>query len=417
MSNSTVGMPGEYEIFIRSGSAAMIVTVATEARLFKDQSGRVVSLTEGRSYHFWQRYLDEFDEVRVLARVANNEVATGSPVEGPGVSVLNLTDFAGILGAARGLRRARREASVHLRASSEAAIARIPGVVGGLMINHAKRTGRPYAVEVVGDPYSAVKAANLLSHGRSWLALMARTQMRRQVAGAAAAAFVTQRTLQTRYPPSDSSIVRCYSSVELPHDAFATRDRSVHGLPFRIVSVGTMSQPYKGQDVIIDALALLASSGERVHATLVGDGRLRPQLERLAQSRGVEVRFTGQLGSAQAVRRELDDADLFVMPSRAEGLPRALIEAMARGLPCVGSDVGGIPELLPPNSLVPPGDPRSLARAIRNCLYNEQGRIRMSEENLAKAARYRQDILNASRRGFYSAYREFVEQWYRRDAL
>ncbi|GAB3976194.1 glycosyltransferase family 4 protein [Plantactinospora veratri] len=81
----------------------------------------------------------------------------------------------------------------------------------------------------------------------------------------------------------------------------------------------------------------------------LGDGRYRPRLERLATDLGVrrQVHFTGTISAATEVRRQLDAADLFVMPSRTEGLPKALIEAMARGLPAVATSVGGIPELLP----------------------------------------------------------------------
>lgn len=80
----------------------------------------------------------------------------------------------------------------------------------------------------------------------------------------------------------------------------------------------------------------------------IGDGGYRSTLTKMASDQGIadRVKFLGWLAAGPAVRAELDRADLFVLPSRTEGLPRALVEAMARGLPCIGSTAGGIPELL-----------------------------------------------------------------------
>jgi glycosyltransferase involved in cell wall biosynthesis len=125
------------------------------------------------------------------------------------------------------------------------------------------------------------------------------------------------------------------------------------------------------------------------------------------------VTFRGQLPAGPEVRAELDQADVFLLPSRTEGLPRALVEAMARGLPCVGSTVGGIPELLPAEDMVPPGDAGALASKIREVVTDPARMARMSERNLRAAQDYRQDVLQPRRDAFYRHVRERTEAWQR----
>jgi glycosyltransferase involved in cell wall biosynthesis len=123
------------------------------------------------------------------------------------------------------------------------------------------------------------------------------------------------------------------------------------------------------------------------------------------------ITFTGALPAGPAVRGQLDLADLFVMPSRTEGLPRAMVEAMARGLPCIGSSVGGIPELLAQEDLVPPGDADALARKIAEVAGDPHRLAAMSARNLAKAKLYSGSALAERRMAFYRHVREATEKW------
>jgi glycosyltransferase involved in cell wall biosynthesis len=107
----------------------------------------------------------------------------------------------------------------------------------------------------------------------------------------------------------------------------------------------------------------------------------------------------------------LDQADIFVMPSRTEGLPRTMIEAMARGLPCIGSAVGGIPELLRPEDMVPAGDASSLAGAIIKIAKNPKLRAKMSKINLKKSADYSDKVLHKQRTAFYEYLYEQTRKW------
>src|SRR5690349_24505273 len=101
------------------------------------------------------------------------------------------------------------------------------------------------------------------------------------------------------------------------------------------------------------------------------------------------------------MRAELDSADLFILPSRAEGLPRALVEAMAHGLPCLASRIGGVPELIAEEDLLTPGDVRSTAAQIENVLRQPERRARMAERNLRRARDFQEEQLIGRRRRFY----------------
>jgi glycosyltransferase involved in cell wall biosynthesis len=84
---------------------------------------------------------------------------------------------------------------------------------------------------------------------------------------------------------------------------------------------------------------------------------------------------------------------------------------IARSLPCIGSTVGGIPELLPSEDLVPPGDVTALASKIREVVTNPERMARMSARNLQKAKDYTDEVLSQQRNEFYRYVREMSEAW------
>jgi glycosyltransferase involved in cell wall biosynthesis len=145
----------------------------------------------------------------------------------------------------------------------------------------------------------------------------------------------------------------------------------------------------------------------------VGDGQFRAELEELARKLRVNTLFLGTLPRAE-VLEVLDQADLFVLASKTEGLPRALIEAMARGLPCIATAVGGVPELLPREHLVEPNSASALADAIAGVLGDVKGLQHAAEYNWRTAREYHEDVLAAERRRFYADVRLITEAWLKR---
>lgn len=198
--------------------------------------------------------------------------------------------------------------------------------------------------------------------------------------------YVTEGSLQRAYPVACGTPTLVRSNVRIDPSELHSKSR---GFPAgrRLVAIGSQQSLIKGHDVAIRALQLLRRMDDRYHLTLIGDGKFQTKLRQLAINQGVgdAVSFRGRVDRSE-VLRELEEADLLLMPSRTEGLPRALIEGMAIGLPAVGSAVGGIPELLPSNCCVPPDDPAALARGVHDLFNRPDDWLAHSRRNNARAA-------------------------------
>lgn len=141
----------------------------------------------------------------------------------------------------------------------------------------------------------------------------------------------------------------------------------------RLVCVGRICEQ-KGQLLLIEAMNRLAKGGEPCELVLAGDGEMRNEIEKLVQAYGLTdyVRITGWISST-AVKQEIHAARALVLPSFAEGLPVALMEAMVLRRPVISTYVAGIPELVQSGEhgwLVPAGDVEALVEAMRTCLHS-----------------------------------------------
>jgi colanic acid/amylovoran biosynthesis glycosyltransferase len=164
-------------------------------------------------------------------------------------------------------------------------------------------------------------------------------------------------------------------AVYTPRDSDQRSDAAIE-----VLCVGRLV-PEKGQTVLLEAIAQLRSAGRDVRCTCIGDGTSRTLLEEAIRERGLDgaARLVGSVGQDE-IRAAYDDADVFCLPSFAEGVPVVLMEAMSMELPVVTTRIAGIPELITDDVdglLVPPGRADELAAALQRLVDDPSLRRRL----------------------------------------
>jgi len=194
-----------------------------------------------------------------------------------------------------------------------------------------------------------------------------------------------------RFPESKTiTIYNCVSVSEFyPSEQAGAAVRTRLGVgsdEFLLVCSARLSE-IKRIDILLQAMARVLRDGVRCKCVIVGDGPLRERL--LEQAR--HMNLSGHVffeGFQEDVRPYLQASSAFVLTSRAEGLPLAILEAMACGLPGVVTDVGGNAEAITHNVhglVVPPGSPEAVAEAISYLVTHPLERAQMSKMARARA--------------------------------
>lgn len=320
------------------------------------------------------------------------------------------------------LRKAVRE--------SDYVIIRLPSMTGGRAAALAKRYGKPYMVELVSCTWDALwnhSVRGKLLAPWSWV----RTRM--CVKQAPMVLYVTERFLQKRYPCkgftascSDVSLPPAEENIlkkRLDH----IQKRNCQKTPLKAGTLAAVNVRYKGQKDVIKAVAKLKKKGIQMEYELAGSGdpsRLRTTARRL----GVEqqIRFLGAIPHDK-VFSWLDTVDIYIQPSRQEGLPRAVVEAMSRGCPVTGARTGGIPELVEKSWLFSAGNVGEICRILERAAGIERRKIpffrktgekdsflsnpdclsRQAVRSVQVASRYEKARLEQIRMEFY---KKFAEQ-------
>lgn len=366
---------------------------------------------------FWSEYLQVFEQVFILARVREDRSFVGrleAIANGPNVEFIPVPEFKG----PAQYFHVRKQVLACIRDAipkGDAYYLRGPGIIGGFLAAELERQGKRYAAQVIGDPWEVFGVGQVGGVMRPIYRQLLTRDLKRICQNAVGVSYVTRSTLQQRYPAARGAIVSSWSDVQIGSGLASQEDlqarlkrySSIGSRTVRLGFIGSLEQPYKGTDVLLRAVAACRSKGLDVQAEFAGDGKFRAEYEGLAKEFGIaeHVSFLGRLGAGKPIFDFLDSVDLFVMPSLTEGLPRAMIEAMARGCSCIGSKVGGIPELLEPGDLVKPGDPAALADKIAEKIASPAELAQTAKRNHAAAQSYLPEHAQALRFAFLHAVR------------
>ncbi len=376
--------------------------VVSEDRIHRGPDGHYYAEGAG-GYETWERLFASFDRVTLCVR--SRDVSGVRPgvvrVEGPQLRVAPLPYYVGPRHFLP-LRARIRELIAAEIPRHDALLARMPGILSYQLVTLARRTGRGYGLEVVGDPIDVFSGHSSNHPLRAVFRALFAWQLRDAARGARGVVYVSGGPMRARYQTDAPWEVA--SDVNLPDEAYAAAPRTHSSGPHGIALIGSLDQPYKGVHVLLRAYSKLpAVLRARTMLHFIGGGRLQSDYKALAEELGVatSVEWHGVLASGASVREALDAATLYVQPSSVEGLPRATLEAAARGLPAIGTRVGGIPEIVPEEAIIEIGDVDALAQTIERVLQDPVAYDRLAARCYDTAKGYHRDILMRTRARIY----------------
>ncbi|TDE29158.1 glycosyltransferase [Flavobacterium ranwuense] len=380
----------------------MDLIFVTEARFYKTHEGNYYADDMSYNNLLWNRYLKEFDKVYVIARVFNSTSAFDESFYVDNVHFLPLPAFEDIISYGKNFFSIKKYLNSYIKKDSTIII-RGGGALGYTASRICKKQNLPYGVEVIGDPYE-VFAPGVIRHPlRIVLRYLFTYIQEKVVKEAVAVIYVTKYALQKRYPASEKAFTTYASDVFLDSSNLVLEPKKLQSFKeINLISIGSLDQMYKSPDILIKAIKMLVSKGIDVKLTWLGKGKYQQDMERLVQILEIEdkVKFAGSVSSTE-VTKYLDNSDVFLLVSRTEGLPRAMVEAMSRGLPCIGTKVGGIPELLQKEFLVDPESPEQICDKVQFLLKNREVANIQSKINLENSKEYSFEGLDSKRANFY----------------
>lgn len=382
--------------------------------MFSQNNGKTFALPSCAD-SFFSKYLDVFDEVRVLGENVKSYLDPSKLVEikEPRISVRILPrntspkEFKND----KVLKEALKE-----EISKAEAILIKPSTRRGIMaIKIAEKLNKPYMIEMTGDIHNALKQNPSVI--RRLYAPVIYRKIKRAIRNCPYGLYVSRDYLQGKYPIKGkmcgcSDVVLEKSDDAVLQKRFEKIDNMKNGDTVKLALIGFYQGNGKGVDTAIRALAQLPDNYE---LSVLGNGteKSRNDWYAYAKERGVDenrLHFPPPLPSANEVLLWLDGYDFFVLPTRSEGLGRCIVEAMSRGCPSLATDICTMPELLPEECRFSLDDDKTLARYIAEYSRDKSKMKELAKKHFEKAKEYDFDILKQRRNEFLIDFKNYCER-------
>lgn len=384
-------------------------------KLIEDHEG---NLYTGGSFSnkVWERYLSLTEEFTVIGRKTSAKVSKQEAEEKYNYFdkiKIKFIEVPNILGSVKSIFSIKKRKLVNTIIEKEVIsndfiITRLPSNYGYVAIRYAKKHKKRYLIEVVGCAWDAYWTH---SNKGKFIAFSNYLNMKKAVYDAPYVIYVTNKFLQKRYPTrgkwvSCSNVTLDDFNDEIIHKRLKKIEHLKPEQKIIVGTIGAVDVKYKGHEYVIKAIAKLKKESEQnIEYQIVGGGNDNI-LKEIAQRYSIsdKVLFLGPMNHS-CVLNWLETIDIYIHPSKTEGLPRALIEAMSKGVPSIGSNAGGIPELLEVSCIFQHGI--TATNHLCNIILNmdKNAMLVQAKRNFFESKKYDKQIIERRRNEFL---REFV---------
>lgn len=367
------------------------------------------------AFDLYCRYLRVFECVRLVTRCISSQTIGVSwiPLDiEPKIEYFPLPIFHGPKEYLKVFWKTRKLAKESIK-GCDVAILRVPSTVAMVVGKFVKKENKPYATEVVYDAEDGWRLSSGLSR-LVWKKID--KDLRSLCYCAEGVSCVTERYMQRNYfSKKNNAFHSHYSSLALPISFYATTPKKFpQGNLFVVAHTSKQIQfnGRKGHKELVTAISLLNKKGVNIRVKFAGEDYENgiEKLQQYANQLGVadKIEFVGYLDKTH-LSSFLESSDLFVLPTKAEGLPRVIIEAMAKALPCISTKVSGNSELLDDEYLIEDFyDVDALVNRIEKVVNNHDVYESESAKNLKKSLEYEEMLLQKRRDDFYLNLRKHI---------
>lgn len=389
---------------------------AHNIRIKEDNEGKLYTHS---SYNdsVWKRYQTISDNISVIARTENQTYDTVEAqnkfekFDDNSMNVVYIEDIhRSIISFFNPFNRISNNEIIEKAVKDNSCIiARLPSYPGFKAIKYAKKNEIPYICEVVACSWDGLWNHSLKGKVMAPFSFL---QLKKVIKSAPYVVYVTNEFLQHRYPTNGKN-TNCSNVAlkEFDERIIEKRVKKIKSMQsdskIIIGTTAAVDVRYKGQQYIIKALGKLKKQGITNYEYQIVGGGDQTYLKSISDKYDVsnQVKFLGSMPHNK-VFDWLETIDIYTQPSRQEGLPRALIEAMSRGLPTFGARTAGIPELLESEFIF--SNTRKNTDEICRILkfINKEAMLKQARRNYEESRKYDKYIIEERRRQFFEEFKE-----------
>ena len=383
----------------------MSVLVVGESRMYIGEDGKYYKVSINNEHY--ARYYQFSEKINLLMRtekIDNDSKKGMNIIDLKNLNVISCPSIMSFKMLLKNYFKVHRIIEENVK-NNEFIVVKGPGLFCNIATKYARKYKKPYFAELGGCPFDGY-----WNHGISGK-LMAPYMFfstRKLMRNASHALYVTKYFLEKRYP-TNGKYINC-SNVTLESQKESVLDKRLEKInetnlkKITLCTIADIDVKFKGQQYIIKAIPEIKKRlGIDITYVLIGRGK-KDYLEKVAKDNNVEknVVFLGSKKHNE-VFEELGKIDIYVQPSRQEGLPRAVIEAMSCGVPAFGANTAGIPELIDKEYIFSNTN-RNIEEIVKiiSLMNDKEILKKLAIENYKKAKDYDFDVLKARRENIYN---------------